>query len=433
MSGLIVNLKDLGKSYRSYGSQWNRFAGWIGKKGGFVDHWILHDVNLTVRAGESIGILGRNGAGKSTLLKMIAGTLEPSCGSMQVNGRVTAILELGMGFNLEFTARENVMHSCGLMGYPREDILAAMPGIEEFAGIGEYFDQPMRAYSSGMQMRVAFAAATAFRPDLLIIDEAMSVGDLSFQAKCFKRIGELKETGTTLLYVSHAVTDVTKHCQRCIYVRDRTIYMDGPSRDVGNAYLDDLFGSTGGKASVKLDGEVLAAASEFDESQDDCFHTRPCYRPEEYRWGDGGARIIDFRLAGNGQEFPSLLQSGQTFKLSYRVVFEREVVRPVFGLLVKSHDGVFLYGTNSHLSESDGLKNIYPAGSTAVANFEFPWQFNAGAHLISVGVSEARGEGDLLPLDRRYDAIMVTTDNPRQGSGIVDLGAQFTLAGQGRV
>ncbi|WP_114241365.1 ABC transporter ATP-binding protein [Dyella sp. C9] len=430
MSGSIVNLEGLGKSYRSYRSQWNRFAGWFGKKGGFADHWILRNVNLTVRAGESIGILGRNGAGKSTLLKMIAGTLEPSCGTLQVNGRVTAILELGMGFNLEFTARENVMHACGLMGYAREDILAAMPGIEEFAGIDEYFDQPMRAYSSGMQMRVAFAAATAFRPDLLIIDEAMSVGDLSFQAKCFKRIGELKETGTTLLYVSHAVTDVTKHCQRCIYIRDHTIYMDGPSRDVGNAYLDDLFGSSSDKAA-KVDGASTAAAGEFDPDVEERFHTRPFYRAEEYRWGDSGARIIDYRLVSDGQEFPPLLQSGQTCRLSYRVLFEREVARPVFGLLIKSHDGVFLYGTNSHLSESDEAKGVYPAGSSVVANFEFPWHFNAGAYLISVGVSEERGEGDLLPLDRRYDAIMVTTDNPRRGSGIIDLGARFSSSGQG--
>jgi lipopolysaccharide transport system ATP-binding protein len=430
MSGAIVDLEDLGKSYRSYGSQWNRFAGWFGKKGGYADHWILHDVNLTVHAGESIGILGRNGAGKSTLLKMIAGTLEPSCGTMQVNGRVTAILELGMGFNLEFTARENVMHACGLMGYAREDILAAMPGIEDFAGIGEYFDQPMRAYSSGMQMRVAFAAATAFRPDLLIIDEAMSVGDLSFQAKCFKRIGELKETGTTLLYVSHAVTDVIKHCQRCIYIRDRTIYMDGPSRDVGNAYLDDLFGSS--KGAAKADDEGVTAIRAFDEDREDRFHTRPFYRAEEYRWGDSSARIVDYRLAVDGQEFPPLLQSGQTCRLSYRVVFEREVVRPVFGLLIKSYDGVFLYGTNSHLSESSEAKGVYPAGSSVVANFEFPWHFNAGAHLISVGVSEERGEGDLLPLDRRYDAILVTTDNPRRGSGMIDLGARFSSSSQGR-
>ncbi len=430
MNKAIIRAIGLGKSYRVFGSQWRRFAGWFGKEGGFTDNWVLHDIDLVVEAGESIGILGRNGAGKSTLLKMIAGTLDPSSGSLQVDGSVTAILELGMGFNQEFTARENVMHACGLMGHAREDILGAMPGIEEFAGIGEYFDQPMRSYSSGMQVRVAFAVATAFRPDLLVIDEALSVGDLSFQAKCFKRINELKETGTTLLYVSHSVTDVTKHCSRCIYIRDHTVVMDGPSRDVGNAYLDDLFGGDRRHEAPEAVGEGTSVVTPFALDHTDRFHTRPLYRAEEYRWGDGGARILDYSITMDGLEFPSLLESGHTCKLSYRVLFEREVTGPVFGLLIKSHDGVFLYGTNSHLSDGDEVRNTYLPGSCVVASFEFPWQFNTGVHLISVGVSERRGENDLLPLDRRYDAILAATDSSRRGSGILDLGAKFSSSVQ---
>jgi lipopolysaccharide transport system ATP-binding protein len=424
MSDSIVEVEGVGKSYRSYASQWNRFAGWFGRSGGFADHWILQDVTFAVSRGESIGILGRNGAGKSTLLKMIAGTLEPTCGNVRVQGRVTAILELGMGFNQEFTARDNVIHACGLMGHSREDILAAMPGIEEFADIGEYFDQPMRSYSSGMQVRVAFAAATAFRPDLLIIDEALSVGDLSFQAKCFERIAQLKATGTALLYVSHAVTEVTRHCQRCIYIKNHRVAMDGSARDVANAYLDDLFGSTRSKSKAP-EHVVTVGQDGFGEGMADRFHERPFYRADEYRWGEGGARILDYRFVCGGHEFPPLMQSGEMCKISFRVAFEREVSRPVFGLLIKSHDGVFLYGTNSRLSENDERASSCAAGSSVVANFEFPWQFNSGAHLISVGVSEERGESELAPLDRRYDAVLVQTTNHRTGSGIVDLGARF--------
>lgn len=426
MSDVLVNVEGVSKSYRSYASQWNRFAGWFGGSGGYTDHWVLRDVSFKVNHGESIGILGRNGAGKSTLLKMIVGTLEPTEGSIQVNGRITAILELGMGFNQEFTARDNVLHACGLMGYSREAILAAMPDIEEFADIGEYFDQPMRSYSSGMQMRVAFAAATAFRPDLLIIDEALSVGDLSFQAKCFERIAQLKATGTSLLYVSHAVTEVAKHCQRCVYIRDHRVAMDGPARDVANAYLDDLFGASRAKSKVTKQLS-MSVESSFSDDFADQFHERPFYRAEEYRWGEGGARILDYRLVCGGQEFPPLMESGDMCAISFKVAFDREVDRPVFGLLIKSHDGVFLYGTNSRLSESDEKANPGGAGSSVVVNFEFPWQFNSGAHLISVGVSEERGESELVPLDRRYDAVLVQTTNHRTGSGIIDLGARFSL------
>jgi lipopolysaccharide transport system ATP-binding protein len=425
MNDLIIKVSNISKSYRSYTSQWNRFLGWFGRMQGFVDHWILRDVDFSIRRGESIGILGRNGAGKSTLLKMIAGTLEPTTGEIEVNGKITAILELGMGFNQEFTARQNVLYACGLMGYAREEILLAMPAIESFADIGEYFDQPMRAYSSGMQMRVAFASATAFRPDVLIIDEALSVGDLSFQAKCFERIAQLRASGTTLLYVSHAVSEVVKHCERCLYIKDRRVALDGPSRDISNIYLDDLFGR--GSGAVE-DPVSLQGGDEFSGDLEDRFHTRPYYRADEYRWGHGGARIVDYRLSADSLEFPVVLHSGQDCRVSFKVVFERLVERAVFGLLIKSHDGVFLYGTNSRLSGEEGRGDIYKTGSSVVATFEFPWQFNAGAHLMSFGVSEEQGEGELVPLDRRYDSLLLTTANVGTGSGLLDLGASFSIS-----
>lgn len=428
MTDKIIEIENLSKSYRSYASQWSRFAGWFGSAGGFVDHWIIQDVNFSVTRGESIGILGRNGAGKSTLLKMIAGTLEPTTGQVLVSGKITAILELGMGFNQEFTARQNVFYACGLMGYAREEIVEAMSGIESFADIGEYFDQPMRAYSSGMQMRVAFAAATAFRPDVLIIDEALSVGDMSFQAKCFERIAQLRASGTTLLYVSHAVTEVVKHCERCIYIKDHRVALDGPSREVSNVYLDDLFGR---KRAVIVQAESETETPGFSQDREEHFHQRPYYRAEEYRWGQGGARILDYRIVSQAVDFPPVLHTGKTCRISYQVLFERDVERAVFGLLIKSHDGVFLYGTNSRLSDHDGQAGPCVAGTTLVATFDFPWQFNAGAHLISFGISEELGEGEQVPLDRRYDAVLVTTANEHAGTGLLDLGARFSMTRKG--
>lgn len=428
MTMSIIDVAGLSKSYRDYASQLQRFATWFGAQVHFTDHWVLRDINFSVMPGESIGILGKNGAGKSTLLKVIAGTLAPTDGSVTVQGRVNAILELGMGFNQEFTARENVLHSCGLMGYDRKQIEETLPAIEAFADIGEYFDQPVRSFSSGMQVRVAFAAATAFRPDILIIDEALSVGDLSFQAKCFERIAQLKASGTTLLYVSHAVTEVVKHCERCLYIKGGKLVMDGPSRDVSNLYLDDLFGADRKRASggaKPVEADKSADGELFDmHSTEELFVTRPNYRKEEYRWGHGGVRILDYHFAAGGEAFPRQLKTHANLVVSYRVLFERDVARPVFGLLVKSHDGVYLYGTNSRLSEGDSLLEV-EAGKVVVAHFEFPWQFNEGAHLLSFGVSEERGDGELVPLDRRYDSVLLQTINEHRGSGVLDLGAKF--------
>lgn len=423
----ILEVRGLSKSYRSYHSQFLRFASWFGADVDYVDHWVLRDISFSVRSGESIGILGRNGAGKSTLLKMIAGTLAPTTGEVLVSGKVNAILELGMGFNQEFTARENVLHACGLMGHDRKAIEDAMPAIEAFADIGEYFDQPVRAFSSGMMVRVAFAAATAFRPDILIVDEALSVGDLSFQAKCFERIAQLKASGTTLIYVSHAVTEVVKYCERCIYIKDRTLALDGPSRDVSNVYLDDLFGRNREATARPAEEEGREAVIDpfIADGAEDVFFSRPGYRKEEYRWGQGGVRVLDFHLEAAGQPFPQQIRTGCKVSIKYRVFFERDVERPVFGLLIKSHEGLYLYGTNSALADG-GFKQRVSQGNCIVASFELPWHFNEGTHLLSFGVSEQHGESELVPLDRRYDSVMVHTINERKGSGMLDLGASFT-------
>lgn len=217
----LLSVNNLGKAYRSYYSEWQRFARWFGIAiRPREEHWVLRHVSFDIRPGEAIGIMGQNGAGKSTLLKMIAGTLQPSEGSVHVNGRVAAILELGMGFNPELTGRQNVLHSAGLMGYSHAQILQVMSDIEAFAEIGEYFDQQVRTYSSGMQVRVAFAVATAFRPQILIVDEALSVGDSYFQHKSFDRIRQFQQQGTTLLLVSHDPTSILTLCDRTLLLEN---------------------------------------------------------------------------------------------------------------------------------------------------------------------------------------------------------------------
>ncbi len=211
-----ITVTNLGKAYKQYPTRWSRLAEWVlpGKKVRHQLQWVLQDINFTVNPGEAVGIIGINGAGKSTLLKMITGTTQPTTGSVNITGRVSAMLELGMGFHPDFTGRQNVYMAGQLLGYNMEEIARLMSEIEAFAEIGDYIDQPVRVYSSGMQMRLAFSVATMSRPDILIVDEALSVGDAAFQRKCFRRIESYCAQKTTLLFVSHDTETVKKICSK---------------------------------------------------------------------------------------------------------------------------------------------------------------------------------------------------------------------------
>lgn len=233
MGSIVV--KNLGKAYKQYPSRWGRLIEWLLPDKNKPLHtlkWVLQDVSFEIAPGESVGIVGVNGAGKSTLLKMITGTTQPTTGSVEVSGRVAALLELGMGFHPDFTGRQNVVMAGQLQGMSVEEIHALMPEIENFAGVGEYFDQPLRVYSSGMQVRVAFAVATAVRPDILIVDEALSVGDIAFQAKCMERMRHFIESGVTVILVSHAVNQVRQFCQKTLYLSGGHVKAFGSADEV---------------------------------------------------------------------------------------------------------------------------------------------------------------------------------------------------------
>jgi lipopolysaccharide transport system ATP-binding protein len=424
MSGEL-HVQNLGKSYRQWGSEWRRVASWfLPFMAPREEHWVLKDVSFSIGPGEAVGIVGQNGAGKSTLLKLITGTTSPTQGQVQVRGRVAAILELGMGFSPDLTGRQNAYHSAGLMGYSQAEIERAMPEIEAFAEVGEYFDQPVRTYSSGMQSRVAFAVAVAFRPDILIVDEALSVGDAYFQAKCYERIAAYKEQGTTLLLVTHAISDVVKHCNRALFIRAGRLIMDGSSRDVSNLYMDELFGK--GRKKINNDNIVDTSYLEVLRGVEESFHTRPGYRKEEHRWGNGGARILDYLVYANGQDYPSVIQSNDHAKFYFKVQFDADYDDLTAGFLIKTHDGVFLYGTNSFLA-TEG-KQIISAkeGQVVIFKFTLPMTLNAGHYMVSFGIATGP-QANLEPLDRRYDSVLLTIDRPMGFWGIVDLEADFNF------
>jgi lipopolysaccharide transport system ATP-binding protein len=362
MSGHLI-VKGLGKAYRSYGSEWSRVASWFGLPVSTnKEHWVLNDINFEVKPGEAVAIIGPNGAGKSTLLKLITGTLRASSGSVHISGRVSAILELGMGFNPEFTARQNVQHAAGLMGYSSQQISQAMPDIEAFAEIGDYFDQPLRTYSSGMQMRVAFAVATAWRPDLLIVDEALSVGDSYFQHKSFDRIRRFAKEGTTLLFVSHGMGDVRTLCDRAILLVDGKVKKDGQPDEVADFY------------------NALIAAKENAQLTIE-------QRRDKEGWlqtksGTGEARIKSISLLDTDSgESIKLAKVGQHLRLIAQVEIVHNVHALVLGYMLRDRTGHIIWGTNTWHTKQR-LEHL-AAGTQVIFDLPFTCTLGPGSYSFS--------------------------------------------------
>lgn len=328
--GTII-VKNLGKAYKQYPTRWSRLAEWLSPKKNIFHtlKWVMQDVTFLVKPGEAVGIIGINGAGKSTLLKMITGTTRPTTGSVIMNGRVAALLELGMGFHADFTGRQNVFMAGQLLGYSLEEISRLMPDIEAFAEIGEYIDQPVRVYSSGMQVRLAFSVATAIRPDILIVDEALSVGDAYFQHKSFNRIREFRKQGTTLLFVSHDKGAIQALCDRAILLKDGHIAMEGEPEavmDFYNAMLAD-----------RSRHSINVIATESGKMQTVS--------------GTGRASVIELGLFDMSGCPISLVEVGQQTILRCLAKSNEPLKRLIFGFGIKDKDGQLLYGTNTDIQK----------------------------------------------------------------------------------
>jgi lipopolysaccharide transport system ATP-binding protein len=328
MSGEL-HVKNLGKSYRQWGSEWRRVASWfMSSIPPREEHWVLKDVSFSIGPGEAVGIVGQNGAGKSTLLKLITGTVRPTEGAVKLSGSVAAILELGMGFNLELTGRQNVHHSAGLMGHNQADIQRAMPEIEAFAEIGEYFDEPMRTYSSGMQMRVAFSVATAFKPDLLIVDEALSVGDSYFQHKSFDRIRQFRDEGVSIMLVTHGLGDVRTLCDRVILLDKGRLLRDGLPDEVVDYYN-----------ALVADKENAKLCIEQRRGKNGWLLTKS---------GTGEARVKSLQLldALSGDAL-AVVQVGQAVELRLEASVHADLPRLVLGYMIRDKQGHVVWGTNT--------------------------------------------------------------------------------------
>lgn len=358
----LMAIRDLGKAYRRYRSDLQRVLGWFFPIPPLEESWVLRNISFDLAHGEAVGIVGQNGAGKSTLLKMITGTLKPTTGHLAIHGKVAAILELGMGFNADLSGRQNALHSAALMGHQEEDILHVMPAIEAFAEIGEYFDQPMRVYSSGMQMRVAFAVATAFRPDLLIIDEALSVGDAYFQHKSFDRIRQFREQGTALLIVSHDKEAILRLCDRVILIDHGKIAHDGLPEQVMDYYNALIADRQNSEIEVRrLDEHILQTSS-----------------------GTGEARTHSISLHGPGGTPLEHVAVGQQVELRLGIEIHQPIDELVIGYMLKDRLGQTIFGTNTWHTHQQ-LEQLQP-GEQITFRAQFDMNLGPGSYTISTSL-----------------------------------------------
>ncbi|CNH29505.1 lipopolysaccharide transport system ATP-binding protein [Yersinia frederiksenii] len=361
-----ITVTNIGKAYKKYPSRFGRLIEWISPVK-IIRHtltWVLRDISFTVRPGEAIGLIGINGAGKSTLLKLITGTAHPTTGSIKLTGRVAALLELGIGFHPDFSGRQNVYMSGQLLGLTVAEIERLMPEIEAFAEIGEYIDQPVRVYSSGMQMRLAFSVATAIRPDVLIVDEALSVGDAYFQHKSFERIREYRKQGTTLLLVSHDKAAIQSICDRAILLNAGTILMEGKPEAVMDYYNAML-------------AEKDTSSVKQTESPDGLIQTVS---------GSGDASIIDIGLYNNEGVRTEVFNVGELASLCIKVGIASDIPEMVLGYMIKDRLGQVIYGTNTYHLDKE-IKSL-TSGQIISFNFSFPMNLGEGSYSIAVALHE---------------------------------------------
>jgi len=361
MGAIVVT--GLGKAYKQYPTRWSRLAEWM--MPGRPRHklkWVLRDVGFSVKPGEAVGLIGINGAGKSTLLKLITGTTQPTTGTVHMEGRVAALLELGMGFHPDFTGRQNVYMAGQLLGMTVEEITSLMPEIEAFAEIGDYMDQPVRVYSSGMQMRVAFSVATARRPDILIVDEALSVGDAYFQHKSFDRIRRYRQQGTTLLLVSHDKQAIQSVCDRALLLDGGRLTKEGAPEEIMD-YYNALIAERE-NATVRLQATETGKVQTVS--------------------GTGEATVADIALLDEHGERVEVVDVGAPVTLQVRVKTNAAIPRMVLGYMIKDRLGQPMYGTNTHLKELP-LEDV-GAGEEVVYRFAFPMNLGPGSYSVATAI-----------------------------------------------
>jgi len=421
-----IEVKDLVKIYKLYEKPSDRLkeAFGLSKKKNHKLHYALNGVNLKIRQGETVGIIGTNGSGKSTILKIITGVLNPTSGGVQVNGRISALLELGAGFNMEYNGIENVYLNGTMMGFSEKEIDEKLPEILEFADIGDYVYQPCKTYSSGMFVRLAFAVAINIEPEILIVDEALSVGDVFFQAKCYHKFEEFKKMGKTIVFVSHDLSSISKYCDRVFLLNKGELLGEGSPKEMIDAYKQVLVGQYA--ASNEEDEENLLHDQELVKAAGSAGKTGTTAEknPDALEYGDNKALIEEFYITDENGVRTTAIIKGTEFTVHMRVRILEQIPAPIFAFSFKNPIGTEITGTNTMIEKAflEGAE----AGQVKKITFTQRMNMQGGEYLLSLGVT-GYNKDTFEVYHRLYDVLNLTVVSDKNTVGYYDMESRVTV------
>ena len=415
----VIQVKDLTKMYKLYDKPSDRLKEALGltRKKLYKEHYALHDVNFDIYEGECVGIIGTNGSGKSTILKIITGVLTPTSGEVKVDGRISALLELGAGFNMEYSGLENVYLNGTMIGFSKEEIDARLDDILEFADIGDFIHQPVKSYSSGMFVRLAFAVAINIDPEILVVDEALSVGDVFFQAKCYHKFEEFKKQGKTILFVSHDLSSVSKYCDSVVLLNIGVKLDEGSPKQMVDLYKQLLVGQSPVKQNESGSEEQIPAenSEELGDFQ---------MNPNMLEYGSRIAEITDFRVIDDKGMCSNTIEKGSEFKIRMKVRFNEDIQEPIMAYTFKNIQGTEITGTNTMYENAKVERS--GKGDTCTVTFTQTMNLQGGEYLLSFGCTGYKN-GDFTVFHRLYDACNITVISSKNTVGFYDMDSKVEV------
>ncbi len=426
MSETAIRVENVSKIYKLYDSPIDRLRESLGwkKKHGYKEHYALNNVSLEIEKGETVGIIGTNGSGKSTILKIITGVLNPTEGDVIIDGRISALLELGAGFNMEYTGIENVYLNGTMCGFTKEEIDARLDAILEFADIGDFVYQPVKTYSSGMFVRLAFAVAINIEPEILIVDEALSVGDVFFQNKCYHKFEEFKKQGKTILFVSHDLGSISKYCDRVILLNKGNKLAEGDAGTIIDLYKKVLVDQLDENNGITREEQSLETQDAISTKEPTVWKSNYVINPTFQEYGDKKVIIEDFALIDNRGIYTSSLVKGEQFKIKVKIRAQEDVLDPIVAFVIRDLRGTEITGTNTMFEKS----NIGPmkAGEEKVISFTQNLDIQGGQYLFSLGCTRFE-QDDFKVYHRLYDVCSISIISDKNTVGVFDMNSKVLV------
>lgn len=418
MSDIAIKVENLSKVYKLYDKPIDRVKESLSltKKKYSREHYALNNISFEIKKGETVGIIGTNGSGKSTILKIITGVLNATEGNINVNGRISALLELGAGFNQEYTGIQNIYLNGTMMGFTKEEVDKKVDGIVEFADIGEFINQPVKTYSSGMFVRLAFAVAINIEPEILIVDEALSVGDVFFQAKCYRKFEEFKKEGKTILFVSHDLGSVGKYCDRVILLNKGQKLCEGNSKDVIDIYKKVLVNQLDDFSNVDNENKQIFQGETWKESMK--------VNPNILEYGSKLAEIVDFAIIDDNGIISNSLVKGKEFAIKMKVIFNEIIQDPIFAFTIKDLRNTDVTGTNTMLEKVNIV--VSKLGEVKEVTFTQKMNLQGGEYLLSLGCTGFK-DGNFTVYHRLYDLCNITVIATKNSVGFFDMNSHVKI------